>query len=273
IARRYVLPRQIVENGLKEPELSMPDSVIHKIIRDYTREAGLRNLEREIGSVCRKLARKKAEGEKGPFSVTTRSLHTLLGTPRYLDDEMDQVLLPGVAVGLAWTPYGGETLHVEVTTMPGKGKLILTGKLGDVMKESAQAALSFARAHADEYGIDPAFNEKFDIHIHVPAGATPKDGPSAGVTLVTALISALTGIPVRADLVMTGEISLRGRVLPVGGIKEKILAAVARGMKQALIPAQNKKDLQDIPAELRRRIKITPVERVEDIWPMARSSK
>jgi ATP-dependent Lon protease len=271
IARRYVLPRQAEENGLAEGELQMPDTVIRKIVRDYTREAGLRNLEREIGSVCRKMARRKAEGAEGPFRVTTRNLHTLLGTPRFLDDERERELPPGVAVGLAWTPYGGETLHVEVTTMPGKGKLTLTGKLGDVMKESAQAALSFARAHAREYGIDPAFSEEKDIHVHVPAGATPKDGPSAGVTLVTALISALTGVPVRSDLVMTGEISLRGRVLPVGGIKEKILAAVALGMKQALIPARNQKDLADIPAELRRRIKITPVERVEDIWPLARS--
>ncbi|MGE4506041.1 MAG: endopeptidase La, partial [Desulfovibrionaceae bacterium] len=271
IARRYVLPRQAEENGLAEGELQMPDTVIRKIVRDYTREAGLRNLEREIGSVCRKMARRKAEGAEGPFRVTTRNLHTLLGVPRFLDDERERELPPGVAVGLAWTPYGGETLHVEVTTMPGKGKLTLTGKLGDVMKESAQAALSFARAHAREYGIDPAFSEEKDIHVHVPAGATPKDGPSAGVTLVTALISALTGVPVRSDLVMTGEISLRGRVLPVGGIKEKILAAVALGMKQALIPARNQKDLADIPAELRRRIKITPVERVEDIWPLARS--
>ncbi len=273
IARRYVLPRQIVENGLKKEELTFPDSVIRKIIRDYTREAGLRNLEREIGSVCRKMARKKAEGNKGPFKVTTRNLHNLLGIARYQDDEREQVLPPGVAIGLAWTPYGGETLHVEATSMPGKGKLILTGKLGEVMKESAQAAVSLARGRAKEYGIDSKFAEKMDIHIHVPAGATPKDGPSAGVTLVTALISALTGIPVRPDLVMTGEISLRGRVLPVGGIKEKILAAVAQGMKEAIIPASNKKDIQEIPAELRRRIKITPVELVKDIWPIAQISK
>lgn len=270
IARRYVIPRQAEENGLDVEELVLPDSVLRRIIRDYTREAGLRNLEREIGSVCRKMARRKAEGEKGPFRATARGLHKLLGVPRFQDDEKEQVLPPGVAVGLAWTPYGGETLHVEVTTMPGKGKLTLTGKLGDVMKESAQAAMSFARSHAEAYGINPSFSEELDIHIHVPAGATPKDGPSAGVTLVTALISALTGTPVRPDLVMTGEISLRGRVLPVGGIKEKILAAVAQGMQEAFIPARNKKDLAEIPAELRRRIKITPMERVEDIWPLAK---
>ena len=270
IASRYIVPRQALDNGLDKDEFHITDAVIAKIIREYTREAGLRNLEREIGSVCRKMARKKAEGESGPYKATAANLDKLLGVPRFLEDEKEPDLPPGVAVGLAWTPVGGEILHVEVTTMPGKGKLILTGKLGDVMKESAQAALSFARTHADEYGIDPKFNEERDIHVHVPAGATPKDGPSAGVTLVTALISALTNTPVRPDLVMTGEISLRGRVLPVGGIKEKILAAVAQGMKNALVPARNKKDLEDIPVELRRKIKIQLVERVEEIWPLAK---
>ncbi|MGE4469952.1 MAG: endopeptidase La [Desulfovibrio sp.] len=271
IAERYIVPRQAKDNGLQKDELELEGDVLAQIIREYTSEAGLRNLEREVGSVCRKMARKKAEGHKGPFRVTQENLNSLLGVPRFLDDETENELPPGVALGLAWTPVGGETLHVEVTTMPGKGKLILTGKLGDVMKESAQAALSFARAHAGEYGIDPRFSEERDIHVHVPAGATPKDGPSAGVTLVTALISALTETPVRPDLVMTGEISLRGRVLPVGGIKEKILAAVAKGMKQALIPAQNNKDLQDIPEELRNRIDIQLVERVDEIWPKAKA--
>jgi ATP-dependent Lon protease len=271
IAERYIVPRQAKDNGLQKDELELEGDVLAQIIREYTSEAGLRNLEREVGSVCRKMARKKAEGHKGPFRVTQENLNSLLGVPRFLDDETENELPPGVALGLAWTPVGGETLHVEVTTMPGKGKLILTGKLGDVMKESAQAALSFARAHAGEYGIDPRFSEERDIHVHVPAGATPKDGPSAGVALVTALISALTETPVRPDLVMTGEISLRGRVLPVGGIKEKILAAVAKGMKQALIPAQNNKDLQDIPEELRNRIDIQLVERVDEIWPKAKA--
>lgn len=177
-----------------------------------------------------------------------------------------------MVTGLAWTPYGGEILHVEVTTMPGTGKLILTGKLGDVMKESAQAAVSICRAKADIYGIPADFHEKRDIHIHVPAGATPKDGPSAGVTLVTALISALTGVAVSADTCMTGEISLRGRVLPVGGIKEKILAAVSQGMKRVIMPSQNKKDLQDIPEDLRKRVAIKFVERVDEVWPLAKSS-
>lgn len=271
IARQYVIPRQVEENGLKQKDFVLSDSVIREIIQGYTREAGLRNLEREIASLCRKMARRKAEGEKGPFRITSRGVHKLLGIPRYQDDEQEKQLPPGVAMGLAWTPYGGQTLHVEVTTMPGKGKLILTGKLGDVMKESAQAAMSFARSHAESYAIDASFVEELDIHVHVPAGATPKDGPSAGVTLVTALISALSGKSVRADLAMTGEISLRGKVLPVGGIKEKVLAAVAMGMQEVLIPLGNKKDLADIPAELRRRINITLVEKIKEVWPIAKS--
>jgi ATP-dependent Lon protease len=272
IARRFVMPRQAKDNGLKESEVKLSDEVLAQIVREYTREAGLRNLEREIGSICRKLARKKAEGEKGPFAVNEKNLHKYLGTPRFLDDEKELVLPPGVVTGLAWTPYGGEMLHIEVSTMPGTGKLLLTGKLGDVMKESAQAAVSLCRAKAELYGIPADFHEKRDIHIHVPAGATPKDGPSAGVTLVTALISSLTGIPVSAETCMTGEISLRGRVLPVGGIKEKILAAVAQGMKRVLIPSQNKKDLQDIPEDLRARISIKFVERVDEVWPLVRMS-
>ena len=271
ITRRYIIPRQTSENGLKDKEMQITDKLVSKVVREYTREAGLRNVEREIGTLCRKMARKKAEGETGPFKVTAKNLYELLGPPRFLDDAKEATLPPGVAVGLAWTPVGGEILHIEVTTMPGKGKLILTGKLGDVMKESAQAALSIARARANEYGIDPKFSDKMDIHIHVPAGATPKDGPSAGVTLVTALISALTDTSVCPDLAMTGEISLRGRVLPVGGIKEKILAAVSRGMKKVLIPSQNKKDLAEIPEELRKRITIKTIEKVDEIWPLAKS--
>ena len=273
ITRRYIIPRQIDENGLKKGELVITDKLVGKVVREYTREAGLRNVEREIGTLCRKMARKKAEGEKGPFKVTTKNLYTLLGPPHFLDDEKETTLPPGVAVGLAWTPVGGEILHIEVTTMPGKGKLTLTGKLGDVMKESAQAALSIARARADVYGIDPKFSENQDIHVHVPAGATPKDGPSAGVTLVTALISALTDTPVCPDLAMTGEISLRGRVLPVGGVKEKILAAVSRGMKKVIIPSQNKKDLAEIPDELLKQITIKTVEKVDEVWPQAKLKK
>ncbi|WP_028570996.1 endopeptidase La [Desulfonatronum lacustre] len=273
IARRYLLPRQIKENGLKPEDVVISDQILSKMIREYTREAGLRNLERELGSVCRKLARKVAEGESGSFTVTARMLNKLLGVARFLENEKDKELYPGVALGLAWTPVGGEVLHVEVSTMPGKGKLILTGQLGDVMKESAQAALSIARNRAGTLGLEPDFAEKNDIHIHVPAGATPKDGPSAGVTLVTALFSALTNTPARNDLAMTGEITLRGRVMPVGGIKEKILAAVAHGLKVVLIPAQNKKDLQEVPADLLRKIKVRYVEHVDEIWPLVVSKE
>ena len=269
IARKYLLPRQVKENGLKKTDLEISDQLLGKAIREYTREAGLRNIEREIGSVCRKLARKKAEGEKGPFKITAKMLPKLLGIPRFIEEEKEQELLPGVAVGLAWTPVGGEILHIEVTTMPGKGQLIMTGKLGEVMKESAQAAVSYARSRSEKLGIDPAYLEKHDIHIHIPAGATPKDGPSAGVTLVTALISALTNTPICSDIAMTGEISLRGRVLPVGGIKEKILAAVSAGMQRVLIPKRNEKDLADIAPELRSKIKVQLIEQIDEVWPLA----
>jgi ATP-dependent Lon protease len=270
IARRYLLTRQIKENGLKEETLSISDAVLAEIIRGYTREAGLRNLEREIGAVCRKYARRVAEGEKGPFRVTKAALVRLLGRPKFLDEEREEALPPGVALGLAWTPYGGEILHIECSLLPGKGKLILTGKLGDVMKESAQAALSYARGKSAELNLAEDFFETHDIHIHVPAGATPKDGPSAGVTLVAALMSALTAQPVASDVAMTGEITLRGRVMPVGGIKEKILAAVSHGVSRVFIPAKNTHDLDEIPKELRKRVAIQTVETIDEIWPAVR---
>lgn len=273
IARKYLLKRQIAENGLKEDDIVFRDAAIARVIRGYTREAGLRGLERQLGSICRKLARRKAEGEKPPFVVTPALVARLLGAPRFLDEDKEKELLPGVALGLAWTQAGGEVLHVEVSTMEGKGGLLLTGQLGDVMKESAQAAVTYARSHARELGIDPDFSQKLDIHIHVPAGATPKDGPSAGVTLVSALVSALTGCPVRGDTCMTGEITLRGRVLPVGGIKEKILGAVARGLKRAVIPTQNVKDLEEIPADLRRRIEIHTVSTIGELLPLVMEKK
>ncbi|MCA1945150.1 MAG: endopeptidase La [Desulfovibrio sp.] len=269
IARKYLIPRQARENGLTVKEVEISDAVLQQIVKEYTREAGLRNLEREVGAVFRKLARKKAEGEGGPFKVTSQSVRKLLGIPRYTDEKAETDLPPGVSLGLAWTPYGGEILHIEATTMAGKGKLTLTGQLGDVMKESAQAALSYARGHARELGIDPDFPDKVDIHIHVPAGATPKDGPSAGIALVGALVSALSNRPLNGNLAMTGEITLRGRVLPVGGIKEKILAAVAQGLAHVAIPKENIKDLEDIPAELRRKITVHPLERIGDVWPLA----
>ena len=269
IAERYLVDRQAKENGLKTTDVSFEDGVLEAVIQGYTREAGVRSLEREIGSICRKLARKKAEGDKGPFLVSMATLKELSGAPRFLDEELDKAPVPGLAVGLAWTPYGGEVLNVEVSPMKGKGSVILTGQLGDVMKESAQAAISYARSHAKELGIDPEFNRKYDLHVHVPAGATPKDGPSAGVTMATALISALTGIPVRSQLCMTGEITLRGRVLPVGGIKEKILAAVARGLKDVIIPRQNEKDLEDIPADLLSQITVHPADILADVLAVA----
>ncbi|MDQ7032850.1 MAG: endopeptidase La [Desulfonauticus sp.] len=265
IAQKYILPRQITENGLKPEDVQISSKTIAKVIREYTREAGLRNLERELGAICRKIARKVAEGKKGPFRVTTQNLHKFLGTPKFLNDEKEQNLSPGVALGLAWTPVGGEVLNIEVSILPGKGKLILTGQLGDVMKESAQAALSYARSRAEAFGLAEDFAEKKDIHIHVPAGATPKDGPSAGVTISAALISALTGTPLPSNVAMTGEITLRGRVLAVGGLKEKILAAVAYGLSQVFIPKQNLKDLQDIPKDLRRKLEIIPVKHVDEL--------
>ena len=273
IARRYLIRRQTADNGLKEGDVVFRDNALARVIRGYTREAGLRSLERQIGAICRKLARRKAEGEKPPFIVTPALVGKLLGAPRFLDEEKETELLPGVALGLAWTQAGGEVLHVEVSTMQGKGSLLLTGQLGDVMKESAQAAVTYARSHAKELGIDPEFSQKLDIHIHVPAGATPKDGPSAGVTLVSALVSALTGRSVRGDTCMTGEITLRGRVLPVGGIKEKILGAVARGLKRAVIPTQNAKDLEEIPADLRRKIEIHTVDTIGELLGLVMEEK
>lgn len=269
IAEKYLVSRQAKENGLKKGDLHFDEGVLEIIIQNYTREAGVRSLEREIGAVCRKLARKKAEGEKGPFLVTGETLKDLLGAPRFLDEDLESGAVPGLATGLAWTAHGGEVLHVEVSTMQGKGGIQLTGQLGDVMKESAHAAISYARSHAKELGIDPEFNRKLDVHVHVPAGATPKDGPSAGVTMATALISALTGTPVREKLCMTGEITLRGRVLPVGGIKEKILAAVARGLTDVMIPRQNEKDLEDIPADLLAKITVHPVDTLAEVLSLA----
>ncbi|WP_291321708.1 endopeptidase La [Desulfonatronospira sp.] len=273
IARQYLIPRQIRESGLKEKDISLSDGVLKQIIRNYTREAGLRNLEREIGAVCRKIARQVAEGRKGPFRITRKKLDKLLGVPKYIQEDREKELPAGVAIGLAWTAYGGEILHVEVSLMPGKGKLILTGQMGEVMKESAQAALSYARSRARTLGLDEDLLDKRDIHIHVPAGATPKDGPSAGLTMVSALVSALTDKVLPGDIGMTGEITLRGRVLPVGGIKEKILAAVSSGIKTVIIPDSNKRDFNEIPPELRKNIQVRTVESIDEIWPILEIGK
>ncbi|MFP4393219.1 MAG: endopeptidase La [Desulfohalobiaceae bacterium] len=268
IAKQFLIPRQIEENGLNNSRVSFSDQAIARIIRNYTRESGLRNLEREIGSICRKIARRVAEGQDKAFRVTPGNVHRYLGVPRYLEETREKELPPGVALGLAWTSAGGELLHVEASVMPGKGKLTMTGQLGEVMKESAQAALSYARSRADQLGLGRDFAEKNEFHIHVPSGATPKEGPSAGVTLVMALLSALTNQPLNNDVAMTGEITLRGRVLPVGGIKEKILAAQAAGIKKVILPADNYKDFKEIPADLRKKLQLETVEHIDQIWPL-----
>ena len=269
IAKRHLLPKKVTENGLREGDVIMDDTALTAVIRGYTREAGLRNLERELGSICRKLARQRAEGKKGSFTVDSAMVEKLLGAPRFIEDEKDKRLMPGMALGLAWTPAGGEVLTIECACMKGKGNLQLTGQLGDVMKESARIAMSYIRSRADSLGIDADFSDTQDIHIHVPAGAVPRDGPSAGVTLTSALISALSGRIVRADTCMTGEITLQGRVLPVGGIKEKILAGVARGLKHVIIPSQNVKDLEEVPKELLKKIKVHPAHTYDDVLALA----
>jgi ATP-dependent Lon protease len=265
ISRRFLIPKQLDENGITEKNIEFHDSSLAMIIEQYTKEAGLRNLEREIASVCRKVARRVAEGTKVRQKITSDNLHEYLGPPKYFPEGEQERSQIGVATGLAWTASGGEILFVEATLMKGKGSLTLTGHLGDVMKESARAALSYARAHAKELGIRDRMFERRDIHIHVPAGAIPKDGPSAGVTMATALVSALTGRPINHTIAMTGEITLRGRVLPVGGIKEKVLAARRSKITTILIPEFNEKDLQEIPANYLKGIKIVPVGTVNDV--------
>jgi ATP-dependent Lon protease len=269
IARRYLVPRQIKENGIEEKELTISDEAVRTIIAKYTREAGLRNLEREIGSVCRKVARRIAEGEKRNFVVNAASVARYLGPPKFLREEEMERNEIGVATGLAWTPVGGEVLFVEATVMKGKGGLNLTGQLGDVMKESVQAALSYIRSKEAELSLPDDFYHNMEIHVHVPAGAIPKDGPSAGVTMVTALVSALTRIPVKKDVAMTGEITLRGKVLPIGGLKEKMLAAIRMGVKTVIIPELNKKDLADIPRHIMKKVRVVIAKNIDDVLKTA----
>jgi len=258
IARRYLLKRQLEANGLKPEQATLTDAAIKAIIRDYTREAGVRNLEREIGATLRSAAMKIAEGQAESVVVDASDLHAILG-PRKFEDELAlRTALPGVATGLAWTPVGGDILFIEATRVPGSGKLILTGQLGDVMKESAQAALTLAKMYSGES------LEKTDLHVHVPAGATPKDGPSAGVAMFLALVSLLADKPVRSDVAMTGEISLRGLVLPIGGVKEKVLAALRAGIRTVMLPKRNQKDLEDVPAAAREKLEFVWLETVED---------
>jgi len=265
IAKRYLVPRQLKENGLTDRYIEFEDKAISSIISQYTREAGVRNLERSIGSICRKVARKVAEGEKKKILVNADGLNQFLGAPRYLPEEEISTDEVGLVTGLAWTGTGGDILRVEVSIVKGRKNLILTGHLGDVMKESAQAGLSYAKRISTEFGFNPDYFEDKEIHIHVPAGAIPKDGPSAGVTMATALISAMTGKPVRKDVAMTGEITLRGRVLPIGGLKEKALAALRNDISTIIIPERNKKDLEDIPEEQRKLIKFIFAKTMEDV--------
>ncbi|MFS8611854.1 MAG: endopeptidase La [Planifilum fulgidum] len=269
IARQYLIPKQRKEHGLSEDQFRINTNAIRKIIREYTREAGVRNLERTIGTLCRKAARELVSGKKKRTVITARNLSRYLGAERYRygrAEEEDQI---GAATGLAWTEAGGDTLNIEVTVLPGKGQLTLTGKLGDVMKESAQAAFSYIRSRAKELDIDPDFHEKHDIHIHVPEGAIPKDGPSAGITMATALVSALTRIPVSREVAMTGEITLRGRVLPIGGLKEKTLAAHRAGISHVIIPSENKKDLEEIPKSVRRDLTFSLVKHMDEVLQLA----
>jgi ATP-dependent Lon protease len=269
IARKYLMPRQLEDNGISSKHLEISDDAVLRIIAEYTKEAGLRNFERELASICRKIARKIAEEKKELTRVTRANLHLFLGPPKFLPEAEQEHHEIGVATGLAWTSAGGEVLYVEASLSKGRGNLTLTGQLGDVMKESAQAAVSYARAHARKLGIEEDFYQKLDIHIHVPAGAIPKDGPSAGITVATALISALTKRPVSRDVAMTGEITLRGRVLPIGGLKEKSLAAFRAGIKTIILPDRNEKDLDEIPKTLRRKLRWIVAENMSDVLKIA----
>ena len=271
IAKRYLVPRQLEEHGLKPKLVKLPDATLRRLIHDYTREAGVRQLEREIAALTRKAARKivSRHGLLRPLTIGPDELADYLGPAKFETEMAEAITESGVATGLAWTPVGGDILFIEATRMPGSGKLLLTGSLGEVMKESAHTALTYLRSQAKALKLDFGEFEKQDIHIHVPAGATPKDGPSAGVTIVAALGSLLSQRLVRSDVAMTGEISLRGRVLPVGGIKEKVLAANRAGIKRVILPEQNRKDWVDVPAEVRQKIKTHFVHHISQIFPLA----
>lgn len=270
IALHHLLPKQMEAHGLKKKEFSITDSAIREIIRTYTLEAGVRNLERELANICRKVVRSLASPKhKKKIKITTKSLSRFAGVPRYRHGMADLEDMVGVTTGLAWTEVGGELLSIEAVMLPGKGKMQITGKLGEVMQESVQAAASYVKSKAPQFGIQPPLFDKRDIHIHVPEGATPKDGPSAGVAMCTSIVSVLTGIPVRRDVAMTGEITLRGRILPIGGLKEKLLAALRGGIKVVIIPKDNQKDLTEIPMNIKRGLKIIPVTKVEEVLSIA----
>ncbi|GEM47124.1 endopeptidase La [Deinococcus cellulosilyticus] len=269
IAKRYLLPRQVKENGLKTAQIQVTDAALEKLISHYTREAGVRNLEREIGTAVRKVARRIASGELKRARVTDKELERYLGNPRYLPESEAREDAVGVSTGMFYTPVGGDILFVETSVMPGKGNLVLTGQLGDVMKESARAALSYAKQNSNRFHITQEKLDNSEIHVHVPAGAIPKEGPSAGVAMVTSLVSALTGIPARRDVAMTGEITLTGRVLPIGGLKEKVLGARRAGIKHIVLPKMNERDINDIPANLRASIEFHPCENLDQVLDVA----
>jgi len=275
IAKGYLIPRQIRENGLRKKEIRFSDAALQKIIRGYTREAGVRNLERRIGAICRKVGTRIAEGKDETFRITPETVEELLEHPIFHGSEeiTMRTSVPGVVPGLAWTPYGGEVLFIESTRMPGGKGFQITGSVGNVMQESARAALSYVRARAKELGLNSGFFEKTDIHLHVPAGATPKDGPSAGVTMATSLVSLVSGRKVKRKLGMTGEITLRGQVLPVGGIKEKVLAAHRSGLKTVILPRYNQADLEDIPNEVLNELQFIFVEDVDEALQAALEPK
>src|SRR5215475_9093367 len=271
IAVEHLIGKQVKNHGLTSENIRFTPEAIRQVIRGYTREAGVRNLEREIGSLCRKVARRRAEGDSSPIEITPAVVVEMLGAPKFLEEEMEERTKdPGVAVGLAWTPVGGEVLFIEASKMAGSGLLTLTGQLGDVMKESARAALSWLRAHAKEYSIDPDFFKNAEMHVHVPSGAIPKDGPSAGVTMVTAMASELTGRPVRGDVAMTGEVTLSGRVLPIGGVKENVLAARRAGIHEVILPKQNAKNVdEDLTPELRKGLTVHLVSSIDEVLALA----
>jgi ATP-dependent Lon protease len=273
IAKRYLVKRELEANGLKPEQVEISDEAIRKIIEGYTREAGVRSLEREIGRTLRSAAVKIAEGSITQVKIGAEDLHQILGAPLFENEVAMRTSVPGVATGLAWTPVGGDILFIEAARTPGKGSLILTGQLGEVMRESAQAALSLVKSRAADWKIDVTLFDRSDIHVHVPAGATPKDGPSAGVAMFMALTSLLTGRTIRSDTAMTGEISLRGLVLPVGGIKEKVVAAAGAGLKRVMLPARNKRDYDEIPEEARNKLEFIWLERVDDAVAAALDSE
>ena len=269
IADKFLLPKQIKDNGVNEGELILSDGTIKEIIRGYTKESGVRNLEREISKVARKAVKKIVAKEETAVRVNEKNLSNFLGVKKYKFGEQESENKIGIATGLAWTEYGGDILKIETVNMPGKGKMQITGKLGDVMQESVKAAKSYVRSKSLDYGVIPPFFDKKDFHIHVPEGATPKDGPSAGIAMVTSIVSSITKIPVNKDIAMTGEVTVTGQVLPIGGLKEKLLAAHRAGIKQVLIPKDNEKDLVDMPQKIKDDIKITPIGVVDEVLKIA----